>query len=86
MAKRQYGRICQSVFKIFVAGLISNGNVFCDKVSRDAMQSYFVSIQDKIPGAPRKIAETVEKVDQCIALKSSKQQEFKRGLREFVKK
>ena len=47
------------------------GGYFCDAAARDDMQKFYLSVQDSIPGAPRRIAENVETVNQCIALKAA---------------
>lgn len=52
-------------------GVVLLGGYFCDEKSRDGMQAYYHSVQDKIPGAPRRIAETMETVNQCIAMKTA---------------
>ena len=51
--------------------IVSLGGYFCDGVARDRMQAFYLGVQDKVPGAPRKIAETVETVNQCIAMKAA---------------
>lgn len=53
------------------AGIISLGGYFCDAASRNDMQKFYRSVQDRVPGAPRRIAENVESVNQCIALKAA---------------
>ena len=52
-------------------GIVYLGGYFCDAASRDEMQKFYHSVQDKVPGAPRRIAENVEAINQCIALKAT---------------
>ncbi|GGA91114.1 aminopeptidase [Neiella marina] len=63
-----------------VARIVSSASPFCSPEQRDDMQSFFTANQSKIAGAPRKIAETVEIIDQCIALRANKAEEFAAAL------
>jgi len=53
------------------ANIVYLGGYFCDAAARDDMQKFYLSVQDQVPGAPRAIAENVEIVNQCIALKAT---------------
>ena len=52
-------------------GIVYLGGYFCDATARDDVQKFYRSVQDQVPGAPRAIAENVESINQCIALKAT---------------
>ncbi|MBD1391161.1 M1 family metallopeptidase [Neiella sp. HB171785] len=59
-----------------IARIVSVAAPFCSTEQRDDMSAFFSANQDKISGAPRQIAETAEIIDQCVALRANKADEF----------
>jgi len=53
----------------------------CDQASKDDLQAFFGPKTAEIPGAPRTLAQTGEKIDRCIALKSAKGAEIEAALK-----
>jgi alanyl aminopeptidase len=60
--------------------IVSLGEYFCDEEARDGMQAFYRGVQDKVPGAPRRITEIVETVNQCIAIKAAYSDDWKKAM------
>ncbi len=50
-------------------GLVASLSAFCDARSRDDIKSFFT--EHKLPAAARTLEQTLERIDQCIALRES---------------
>ena len=66
------------------AQLVSLGSVFCDNDAKKNMGNFFIGVETKIPGAPRKIKETTEVVEQCIALRERQADAFRIALKSVL--
>ncbi|HYT32371.1 MAG TPA: hypothetical protein VEO37_07255, partial [Thermoanaerobaculia bacterium] len=49
------------------------GRDFCDAVHRTDVEAFFQERIRKLEGAQRPLAETLEAIDQCVALKAEQQ-------------
>ena len=67
-----------------IARIVSVGSYFCNDVDKLDMKDFFTNNQSKISGSPRKILETEEVVEQCIALRKAKGAEFSDALKSFL--
>lgn len=67
-----------------IARIVSISNHFCSEQDRSKMKTFFSEKQDKISGAPRKISESSEVISQCIELRKSKSEEFKKALAKLL--
>ena len=63
-----------------IARIVSSGQYFCNEINKEKMKKFFTDNQSKISGAPRKILETAEVIDQCIALRKAKTEEFSNAI------
>lgn len=63
-----------------VARVVTVGQYFCTESKKQDMISFFSKNAEKISGAPRKIKETAEVIEQCIALRKAKSKEFNLAL------
>ncbi len=64
------------------AGFVRVGYSFCDEQSEQELKSFFEPEVEKFVGAPRMLAQTLERINSCIANKSAQQasvEEFLRG-------
>ncbi|MCM2680039.1 M1 family metallopeptidase [Echinimonas agarilytica] len=64
-----------------IARVVSSTNTFCDANMRNDMVAFFTKNEAKISGAPRMVKETEEVINQCIALREAKSDEFKQALK-----
>ncbi|WP_426755775.1 M1 family metallopeptidase [Myxococcus sp. Y35] len=51
--------------------LVHVGRNFCDAQKRQELSEFFSERITKVPGGPRRLAQVLESVDQCIALKAA---------------
>ncbi|AQQ66796.1 hypothetical protein Mag101_03425 [Microbulbifer agarilyticus] len=65
------------LFKHYTA---SAANQFCDEAQREKAVSFFSGAEEKIPGITRAADQSLEIIDQCIALRDAKSEEFKRAI------
>jgi aminopeptidase N len=69
--------IINMIPETFRAGVMPNfGNAFCSNQRADEWQAFIVSHADKIPGHERSLAQTLESVHLCAALKQAKANEL----------
>jgi aminopeptidase N len=69
--------IINMIPETFRAGVVPNfGNAFCSNQRADEWQDFIVSHADKIPGYERSLAQTLESVHLCAALKQAKANEL----------
>ena len=54
---------------------------FCSKEGRDEAESFFTSKADLIPGYERRLAQTLESIELCTALKAQKSEELSKALK-----
>lgn len=50
------------------------GSAFCDPASREKLAAFFAPRTGQLPGSERVLAQTLESIDSCIALKSEQSQ------------
>ncbi len=60
--------------------VVSIAGYFCDPDSRSDVETFYKSVETKIAGAPRALAETLEVIDQCIALRATQTDVFTQAL------
>lgn len=63
-----------------IARVVATGQYFCNESKKQEVVSFFSKNVEKISGAPRKIKETTEVIEQCIALRKTKSKEFNLAL------
>lgn len=63
-----------------IARVVTVGQHFCSESKKRDVVNFFTENVEKISGAPRKIKETAEVIEQCIALKKAKSKEFNLAL------
>ena len=63
-----------------VGGTPRFANVFCSQARRDEVKAFFESQSEVIPGYERNLAQTVEAIELCTALKTAKGEELKAAL------
>jgi len=64
-----------------LGGMPSFGGGFCSAVRRDEVKAFFESQADIIPGYERSLAQTVERIELCAALKETKAEELTTALK-----
>jgi alanyl aminopeptidase len=57
----------------FGARLPGVGQSYCDAASKEELQSYFESRMDQFTGGKRSLAQTLERIDLCIARRSAQE-------------
>ena len=65
----------------FSAYLPSVGRAFCDRTHRDALEAFFKDRSARTTGGARVLAQTLEAIDQCIAIREAQGP----GVTEFLK-
>ncbi len=58
--------------------------VFCSKEKRDEVEEFFTQNASVIPGYERSLAQTLESIELCTALKAHKGQEMAKALKHFT--
>ncbi len=66
-----------------IARVVTVGQYFCSESKKQDVVNFFTENVEKISGAPRKIKETAEVIEQCIALKKAKSKEFNLALKKL---
>jgi len=61
-------------------GVPSYASGFCSKNKRDEVEKFFESKAELIPGYERRLAQTLESIELCAALKSAKIDELAKAL------
>ena len=64
-----------------LGGMPGFGGRFCSLAGRDEMKTFFESQADIIPGYERSLAQTVERIELCAALKEAKAEELTAALK-----
>jgi len=86
LVRANYDRLVQvlphAVDQDYSAYLPLVGRAFCDRQHRNEVAGFFKERIGKASGGPRILAQTLESVDQCIAVTSAQQS----GVTEFLKK
>ena len=63
-----------------LGGMPSFGNGFCSSARRNEVRAFFTSQADIIPGYERNLAQTLERIELCAALKDAKAEELTAAL------
>jgi alanyl aminopeptidase len=69
--KEHYEALLRRVPEEFQAGLAGVGRGFCDAEKRADVAAFFTERNARIPGGPRVLAQVLESVDLCIAMKAA---------------
>ncbi len=69
--KENYDALAARLPEERVAGLMYTGSSYCDPVHRQEVAAFFSERAARIPGGQRDLAQILESVDLCIALKSA---------------
>jgi alanyl aminopeptidase len=69
--KENYDALAARLPEERVAGLMYTGSSYCDPVRRQEVAAFFAERARSAPGGERTLAQVLEGVDLCIALKSA---------------
>jgi alanyl aminopeptidase len=78
--KEHYDAMLAKVPREIVGNAPSVGGGFCDPAHRKDLADFFQDRVGKLPGGPRTLAQTLETIDLCIALRDTQEG----GVREFL--
>ncbi len=73
--------VTRKVPDVRLGGMPSFANGFCSTARRDEIEIFFKSHANIIPGYERSLAQTLEAIELCSALKSAKAEELKKALK-----
>jgi alanyl aminopeptidase len=69
--KEHYEALAARVPEAFVGNLARVGGAYCDKESRKDVADFFTERNARTPSGPRILAQTLERVDLCVAMKEA---------------